>query len=51
MAGLAVGLFLNVGQILYPAARNLLPISVKGCSGFNASVSSGIIYPEDPVYK
>ena len=51
VAGIAVGLFLNIGQILYPAARNLLSISVKGCPGFNSSESSGMIYPKDPVYK
>ena len=37
--------------MLYPAARNLLPIWVKGGPGFNSLVSSGIIYPKDPVYK
>ena len=48
---LAVSIFLNVGQMFYPPARNLPPVSVKGCAGFNSSVSSGIIYPKDPVYK
>ena len=51
IAGIAVGLFLNIGQILYPAARNLLSTSVRGCPGFNSSESSGIIYPKDPMYK
>lgn len=51
MAGLAVNFILNIGQILYPAARNLLSISVRGCPGFNSSESSGIIYPKDPMYK
>ena len=51
MAGLAVNLFLNIGQILYPAAYNLLPISVTWCASCNGSLSSAIIYPKDPVYK
>ena len=51
MAGLAISIFLIVGQMFYPPASKLPPISVKGCAGFNSSLNSGIIYPKDPVYK
>ena len=38
------------GQMIYPPARNLPPISIKGCDGFNSTVRRGIIYPKDASY-
>ena len=52
ISGLALAFFLVIGSIIYPPDKQLPPISIQGCSGFNATTSNstGIIYPTAPVH-
>jgi len=48
--GLAVGVALMVGQLFYPSAKELPPISMLQCNNITRP-DQEFIFPVDPVYE